>query len=215
MSRPEIGTLFAMDLAFAGADCHFIDRRGTARLLDVRQWRAEADHEDIKLFVDPCRGPTLDIGCGPGRLAAALSRRGIPSMGIDMSIEAVRQARDRGAIAIRRDVFAPVPGEGRWDAALLADGNLGIGGNPVRLLRRVADLIRPGGDIIAEVEPHGIGIIEEQVRLRVGDRMTAPFGWASVGIDGIDRVATEANLVIVGTQTVGQRITVALRRRLP
>lgn len=213
MTTPgRIGTGHAMDKAFAGAACHFIDLRGTARLLDVQQWRAEADNDDLTLFVDPCRGTTLDIGCGPGRLAAALTARGIPSMGIDMSIEAIRQARDRGAIAIRRNVFSSVPGEGRWDCALLADGNLGIGGDPVRLLRRVADLIRPGGDIIAETDPAGTGIVREQVRLRVGHRMTAPFAWASVGIDGIDAVATAAGLVVADRQSVGKRHTATLRR---
>lgn len=208
----HIGTAHAMDQAFAGAACHSIAPNGTVRLLDVQQWRAEADNDDLRLFVDPCRGTTLDIGCGPGRLAAALSGRGIPAMGIDMSIEAIRQARDRGAMAIRRDVFSTVPGEGRWDSALLADGNLGIGGDPVRLLRRAADLIRPGGDIIAEVDPEGTGIVRELVRLRVGERMTAPFAWASVGIDGIDSVATAAGLVVVATQSVGRRHTATLRR---
>jgi len=210
----RIGTLHAMDEAFAGAACHFVDRRGTARLLDVRQWRAEADADDLSLFVDPCRGTTLDIGCGPGRLAAALSGRGIPTMGIDMSIEAIRQARDRGAVAIRRDVFSRVPGEGRWDCALLADGNLGIGGDPVRLLCRVADLIRPGGDIIAEVDPEGTGIVRELVRLRVGKRMTAPFAWASVGVDGIDAVADASGLVVLATRSVGERHTATLRRAI-
>lgn len=213
----RIGTIHALDEAFAGADCHVIrgsgaDRRGTARLLDVHQWRSEADDSDLSLFVDPCLGMTLDVGCGPGRLAAALTARGIHTVGIDMSIEAVRQARMRGAVAIRRNVFSAIPGEGRWDCALLADGNLGIGGNPVRLLRRVAALIRPGGDIIAEVHPDGTGIVHERLRLRVGDRMTAPFAWSSVGIDGIGAVAAAAGLVVVSTQSVGGRHTVTLRR---
>ena len=210
----HIGTAHAMDQAFAGAPCHFIAHNGTARLLNVQQWRAEPDNDELRLFVDPCRGTTLDIGCGPGRLAAALSGRGISAMGIDVSSEAIRQARDRGAVAIRRDVFANVPGEGRWDFALLADGNLGIGGDPVRLLRRAADLVRPGGDIIAEVDPAGTGIVRAHVRLRVGERMTAPFAWANVGIDSIDAVATAAGLIVVATQSVGQRHTATLRRAI-
>jgi SAM-dependent methyltransferase len=201
-----------MDQAFAGTACHFIDNRGTVRLLDVRPWRADADEVDLTLFVDPCTGTTLDIGCGPGRLAAALRARGIPAMGIDTSIEAIRQARDRGAIAIRRDVFSSVPGEGRWDCALLADGNLGIGGDPVHLLRRAAGLVRPGGDIISEVNAEGTGIVREQVRLRVGEHVTAPFAWASVGIDGIESVASAAGLVVVATQSIGGRHTATLRR---
>ena len=117
-------------------------------------------------------------------------------------------------MAIRRDVFSTVPGKGRWDCALLADGNLGIGGDPVRLLRRAADLVRPGGEIIAEVDPEGTGVIREHVQLRVGERVTAPFAWASVGIDCIDAVATAAGLVVVATQSVGHRHTAALRRAI-
>lgn len=214
MTLQEIGTMHAMDQAFSGVDCHSIALDGRVRLLDVQQWRDEADDTDLRLFIDPCTGTTLDIGCGPGRLAAALANRGVPSMGIDMSIEAIRQARQRGAVAIRRNVFSPVPGEGRWDAALLADGNLGIGGDPVRLLRRVADLIRPGGDIIAEVDPDGTGIVIEPVRLRVGQQITAPFDWASVGIDGIDEIATAAGLIVIDTRTVDQRHTATMRRAL-
>ena len=105
----HIGTVRAMDEAFADAACHLIAANGTVRLLDVHQWREEADGNDLRLFVDQCRGATLDIGCGPGRLAAALTARSIPTMGIDVSIEAIRQTRDRGAVAIRRDVFSTVP----------------------------------------------------------------------------------------------------------
>ncbi|MDQ3155897.1 MAG: SAM-dependent methyltransferase, partial [Actinomycetota bacterium] len=74
------------------------------------------------------------------------------------------------------------------------------------------DLIHPGGSIIAEVDPEGTGVVREQVRLRVGERMTAPFAWASVGIDGIDAVASAAGLVVVGTRSVGGRHTATLRR---
>ena len=99
--------------------------------LPVGRWNDDDDAHDASLL-GHCRGATLDIGCGPGRLVARLSRLGHVALGIDVVPEAVRQARERGAAAIVRDVFDPVPGEGRWDTALLADGNIGIGGDPVR-----------------------------------------------------------------------------------
>ena len=52
--------------------------------------------------------------------------------------EAVAQTPDRGVAAIRRNVFDALPGEGRWRTALLADGNIGIGGDPAALLRRLS-----------------------------------------------------------------------------
>lgn len=77
-----------------------------------------------------CVGTTLDIGCGPGRMSQALAARGACVLGIDVVPEAVTLTRARGASALVCDVFAPVLGEGRWDTALLADGNIGIGGGP-------------------------------------------------------------------------------------
>ena len=35
---------------------------------------------------------------------------------------------------VRRDLFGALPGEGTWSHVLLADGNIGIGGDPVTLL---------------------------------------------------------------------------------
>src|SRR5439155_8036 len=77
-----------------------------------------------------CSGPTLDVGCGPGRLVAALAAAGLPTLGVDISAEAVRQARRRGAPAQRTCVFTPIAGEGAWQHLLLADGNIGIGRCP-------------------------------------------------------------------------------------
>ena len=58
----------------------------------------------------------------------------------------------RGGQAIHHDVFAPMPDATTWTHALLADGNIGIGGNPVRLLQRVRQLLHPRGRIVADVE---------------------------------------------------------------
>ena len=89
----------------------------------VTRWLREADAVDRRLLAG-CAGPTLDVGCGPGRLIAALTAHGIPSLGIDISLEAVISTRARGGAALRRDVFAPIPGEGRWPWVVLADGNI-------------------------------------------------------------------------------------------
>ena len=87
-----------------------------------------------ELIVSRCSGPVIDVGCGPGRFVEALAARGLPVLGIDVSGASVGQTRARGASALRRNVFEPVPGEGRWQTLLLADGNVGIGGDPFALL---------------------------------------------------------------------------------
>ena len=41
--------------------------------LPVHRWRRDADPDDLELLAH-CEGHTLDLGCGPGRLTAALAR---------------------------------------------------------------------------------------------------------------------------------------------
>ncbi len=50
-------------------------------------------------------------------------------------------ARRHGVNVLERSIFDHVPGAGRWRTALLLDGNIGIGGDPVALLERLGDLL--------------------------------------------------------------------------
>jgi len=58
----------------------------------VRRWLRDADPVDLDL-VGVCDGPTLDVGCGPGRLTVALAQQGTPALGIDICAEAVTRTR--------------------------------------------------------------------------------------------------------------------------
>ncbi len=186
--------------ALAGQPCAVVADDGTVSSLQSRRWLAEADESDERLFVEPCSGPTLDVGCGPGRLLVALQRRRVDAYGIDVSDAAVAHAQERGVRVSRHDVFAAVPGEGRWAHVLLADGNIGIGGDPARLLARTAALLRPRGRLHVEVDP-GNGsrrVRTQRVRLRVGGRHSTPFRWATVDDDAIGRLADLVGLRLLG-----------------
>lgn len=149
--------------------------------LDVERWCAEADPAD-RSALHRCEGPVLDIGCGPGRLVAALATRGHRVLGIDVSEAAVARTLRGGGPALRRSVFDPLPGEGRWGTVLLVDGNIGIGGDPGRLLRRAAALLAPGGLLIAETAPQDI---DERVQVHLDDGRGPAggpvFPWARLG----------------------------------
>jgi SAM-dependent methyltransferase len=90
-----------------------VDDAGQDMGMGVTRWLEPASRDD-EILLAHCTRNTLDVGCGPGRLSAALTEAGVSALGIDVSAEAVQIARQRGATALRRDVFASVPGQGRW-----------------------------------------------------------------------------------------------------
>lgn len=193
----------AFDRGLLGQRCWLELATGERVELPVDRWTAvPCEGDDVLL--DACAGPTLDIGCGPGRLTAALTERGVASLGVDISPTAVRLTHARGAVALHRDVFERVPGEGRWRHALLADGNIGIGGDPLRLLGRVSELIASDGTVIVELDPPGRGVRRDRVRLRPDDG--GPwFTWAWVGVEAIAELAARTALRVAWATRHGHR----------
>lgn len=180
--------------------------------LPVERWRATPDPGD-ELLLSRCTGPTIDIGCGPGRLTAALTERGVAALGMDVSPVAVRLTIEAGAPAIRRDVFDRHPGDGRWRHALLADGNIGIGGDPVRLLTRVRELLCAGGTTLVEVDPPGTGVRRGRVRVSTVDtRGSRWFDWAWLGTDAVGETAAHAGLATNWIREAGGRWFTELAR---
>ncbi|MFC5176843.1 class I SAM-dependent methyltransferase [Nocardioides taihuensis] len=197
--------------ALRGEPCSVVGPGGLSAPLPVGRWNDDDDAHDASLLRH-CRGATIDVGCGPGRLVARLARLGHVALGIDVVPEAVRQARERGAAAIVRDVFDPVPGEGRWDTALLADGNIGIGGDPERLLRRVRALLAPGGRVVVEVAAPGTGLQSSWAALHCGEVRSRPFRWAVVGGDAVAPLARDVDLEPGPVDRHGDRWSTVLRR---
>ena len=146
----------------------------------------------------------------------------MPTLGIDLAPAAVEQARARGATALERDVFGRVPGTGRWRYVLLADGNVGIGGDPHRLLARVAALLAPDGCALVELDAPGTP--SRRVRARLHSRPAGRpatrshwFGWAHVAVDDIAATAHPAGLRVAATWSAagrdGERWFARLARR--
>ena len=107
-------------------------RTGGPELLPIHRWLASADAVDE---ADPRRRrgagarPRLRARAAIWPRCAAAGKRGL---GVDLSPVAVRLARGRGAEAINGSLWSQVPRAGTWNTILLLDGNIGIGGAPIR-----------------------------------------------------------------------------------
>ena len=172
--------------------------------LDVARWLAPVDWADGEVL-DRCVGPTLDVGCGPGRFVSALIERGVPALGVDIAETAVALTRSRGTPALLRSVFDRVPGAGRWPTILLMDGNIGIGGDPLRLLERIRALLGLHGVLIVEAHPDAV---DEQLVVRFsvdGEPVGPSFGWAHVGAAALIDYAGLAGLEVSESWTAAGR----------
>jgi SAM-dependent methyltransferase len=205
-----LGNLY--DRALAGERCWVRHDDGRLDRLPVHSWLGGSGGDTAfdSAVVSLCDGPTIDLGCGPGRLVAHLIRRGIPALGVDQSETAVAMARRSGAPALRRDVFEPLPGTGRWQTVLLADGNVGLGGDPWRVLRRSAELLRHGGRCVVEFDSATNGLDVGWVRLESKRTIGPWFRWASVGIDCATVLAEAVGLAVTGVHPVGERVVASL-----
>jgi SAM-dependent methyltransferase len=93
----------------------------------------------------------LDVGCGPGRHAHELARRGIACHGIDISarfVELAREAAPDGATFERADARA-LTYDAEFDAVIaLCQGAFGMSRDPrddELILAAMARALRPGG----------------------------------------------------------------------
>ncbi|MEH0841138.1 class I SAM-dependent methyltransferase [Micromonospora sp. CPCC 205711] len=196
---------FATALRDREADAHWLVHADGARSrLPVDRWHGPAEPA-VAAVVARCAGPTLDLGCGPGRLTLALTRAGLTTLGVDVSPRAVALTRARGAVAVQADLFAPLPAEGRWAHLVLLDGNIGIGGDPAALLRRCRSLLRPAGTALVELDPPGSGTWQGQAHVLSGRYRGPAFRWARLDTRAVHVPAAAAGLVVRDVFAAGHR----------
>ncbi|MGW0161933.1 SAM-dependent methyltransferase [Mycobacterium sp. NPDC003323] len=198
--------------ALGGQRCWVRHSDGRRHLLPVHKWLVgtHADRSFDRAIVELSSGPTIDLACGPGRLVAGLVQRGLPALGVDKSESAAELARTSGVPVLCCDLFGPLPGVGRWQTALLADGNVGLGGDPWRVLQRAADLLRRGGQCLVEFDTRTVGVDRQWVRLESAEGNGPWFRWASVGLDCAARIAADVGLALRAVHPVGDRVIASL-----
>lgn len=213
-----LGQLY--DRALDGERCWIRHQDGELRPLPAHRWlgvrRAgdspgnSSDEVFDEAVTRMCSGPTIELGCGPGRLVARLVERGVPALGIDRSATAIRLAGRGGAPALLGDVFEPLPWTGFWHTVLLVDGNVGLGGDPRRILGRAVELLARGGRCVAEFDAEAIGVRQRWVRLESGCDVGPWFRWASVGVDSAASLAAQVGLTLTEVRMIGGRVVANL-----
>ena len=95
--RPaDAGSVF--DAALAGHCQRLVRGDGVVLPLAVQRWHDDADDDDAWLL-GRCTGPTLDLGCGPGRLVVAQAGNGVAL---------VRQQLAKRGLTVTEEVYKRV-----------------------------------------------------------------------------------------------------------
>jgi SAM-dependent methyltransferase len=99
----------------------------------------------------------LDVPCGAGRLALPLAARGFRVTGVDLSAEAIAEARQAAAarhldVEWREADMRDLPGESAFDAALCFGNSFGYldREGTQTFFRAVARALRPGGRFVMD-----------------------------------------------------------------
>jgi hypothetical protein len=118
--------------------------------------------------------------------------------------------RRRGGTAIQRDLFAPLPAESSWEQVLLADGNICIGGDPGRTLRRVGDLLAPGGTVVVEIDPPSAAAGQEMLPWETHREVGHWFPWSRVTAAALGDIAGSAGFLLSNVVDIHARVIALL-----
>lgn len=114
-------------------------------------------------LINRCRaisGPVLDAGCGPGRDLQRFAEDGVRAVGLDLSIELLRIAREHGHSIIRADLRNIPVASGTFAGVWACASLLHLTADGIRAaLSEFHRVLKPGGGIFISVR-HGSGIEE-------------------------------------------------------
>ncbi len=156
--------------AAAGMDVH-----GEANLIE------KLLHSDLNQTTSTKPYRILDAGCGTGRVAIELARRGIDIVGVDLDEVMLEQARKKAPqLDWRLGDLSSISLDGSFDAIVLA-GNVMIyvtAGTEAATLANMARHLKPGGLLVAAFE-------------------LTPQPWTNLTIEAYDQLAQTAALTKV------------------
>jgi SAM-dependent methyltransferase len=121
----------------------------------------EEVHGEADLIASLGPGPVLDAGCGTGRVAIELARRGIEVVGVDLDDDMVAVARRKAPeLTWLAADLATIRLERRFPLIAMA-GNVLLFARPADhglIVHNLADHLQPGGLLVAgfSLEPRGL-----------------------------------------------------------
>lgn len=132
-------------------------------------------HGEAAFIADLAPGSVLDAGCGTGRVAIELARRGISAVGVDVDPEMLSAARAKAPeLDWRQADLATVNlAEGSFDVVVMA-GNVLIfvePGTEAAVVRNLAPALAPGGALVA-----GFQLRSDRISAAEYDRYCADAG---------------------------------------
>jgi len=124
---------------------------------EYREWRTPSAPSFIQEELDralldeiPWRSGErlLDVGCGPGRYLRAFAERGLDPVGLDLSLEALRQARARHPDRVLAASGDRLPFADASFDAVVCHKTLHLFPTPLRVADEFVRVVRPGGRIV-------------------------------------------------------------------
>jgi len=158
-----------------------------------------------------------EVGCGAGEILVALEGKGLTGVGYDVSAQARAHARRRLSEADCKGfvISEAWPSPGVFDVVLLLEV-LGYADDPVALLTRCRDLLRPHGHVVLSYARSGAGYdprIVAGMRFYDRDQVTNLLEQAGfVDVRQINYGFPLANL-LVGLNNLAYRVRLARRGR--
>lgn len=141
---------------------------------DARAAAGESVHGEVDLVMRYAPASVLDAGCGTGRVARELARRGVDVVGVDIDAEMLATARRRSPELAWLEADLASFELGRQLAAVVLAGNVMIflaPGTEQEVLTNLVRHLEPGGVLIA-----GFQLQPDQLSIERYDRVAAAAG---------------------------------------
>ena len=161
--------------------------RASADEYDARYERRAAAGEDVHgeatFVMEFAPHSALDAGCGTGRVARELARRGVDAVGVDIDADMLATAQRRSPeLAWHCADLASVDLERSFDVVLLA-GNVMIflaPGSEEQVVANMARHLAPGGVLVAgfQLQPGRLGV-ERYDRIATAAGLTLTERWST------------------------------------